>query len=116
MTGAAIWIEAISDAQLRGFRNTNPPAGTILKSGLWAYSRHPNYFGEILFWWGLYLFGLAAEPTMWWTIIGPSAITLLFVFISVPMIDKRSLVRRPGYTEHMMTTSAIVPWPNRGAK
>lgn len=110
VTAAAITIETIADQQLWRFLDAAHEPGAILSSGLWAYSRHPNYFGEILFWWGLFLFGLAADPSYWWTVVGAVAMVLMFVFASVPMIDRRSLARRPGYAEHMAKVSAIVPW------
>lgn len=106
---AAVTIEATADNQLADFLKTRRP-GEILDTGLWSYSRHPNYFGEILFWWSLWLFSLAADWTWWWTFIGPLAITLMFVFASVPMLDKRSVERRPGYEDYMERVSAIVPW------
>jgi steroid 5-alpha reductase family enzyme len=81
-----------------------------MDKGLWKYYRHPNYLGEVTFWWGLYLFALAAKPSYWWMVVGPIAITLLFVFVSIPMMDKRNLERRPGYAEHMKQVSAIIPW------
>jgi len=112
VTAAAIFIESISDEQMTAFVKTKKP-GEIMNRGFWKYSRHPNYFGEISFWWGLYLFGLAANPGYWWTIAGPIAITLLFLFISIPMMDKRSLERRPEYAEHMKQVSALVPWSSR---
>jgi steroid 5-alpha reductase family enzyme len=62
---------------------------------------------------GLYLFGLAANPGWWWTIIGPVAITALFLGISVPMMDTRMLARHPGYAEHIAARSGLVPWPAR---
>ena len=83
--------------------------GATLTTGLWAYSRHPNYLGEILFWWGLYLFALAAYPAAWWTIFGPLSITLLFVFISIPMIEKRHIERRPDYPAYLDRTPMIMP-------
>jgi steroid 5-alpha reductase family enzyme len=110
VTAAAVVIETVADQQLWRFLNRPHERGAILASGLWAYSRHPNYFGEILFWCGLYLFALAADPSYWWTIIGPSAMVLMFIFASVPMIDRRSVERRPGYAAHMAQVSAIVPW------
>ncbi len=106
---AAVVIETVADQQLWGFLAQRKP-GDILQSGLWAYSRHPNYFGEILFWWSLFLFGVAADPAWWWTGVGAVAISLMFHFASVPMIDKRSVERRPGYAELMQRVSAIVPW------
>jgi len=79
--------------------------------GLWKFSRHPNYFGEMGFWWGLYLFGLAADPSCWWwTIIGPLAITLMFRFISLPMIEKRMIERRPQFASHAQHTPLVIPW------
>lgn len=122
-TAGAIALEAVADRQLWKFRRANPEPGAIMKSGLWRTSRHPNYLGEISFWWGLYFIGVSADlrvvgerfapgwghPTPWWTIAGPLGITLLFVFISIPMINKRHLARRPGYADHMRVTSALIP-------
>jgi len=113
VTAGAIVIEAVADAQLRTFRQTAKP-GEIMARGLWAYSRHPNYFGELMFWWGLFAFALAADGGAWRTGVGAVAITALFVFVSVPMLDRRSLARRPEYADHMKRVSAIVPWPPRG--
>lgn len=112
VTAAAVAIEAVADAQLHAFRRTAKP-GDIMDAGLWAWSRHPNYLGEMLFWWGLFLFALAADPTAWRTGVGAFAISALFVFISVPMLDRRSLARRPAYARHMRRVSAIVFWPRR---
>jgi len=109
VASAAIFIETMADEQMIAFARTKQP-GQIMNRGLWKYSRHPNYFGEISFWWGLYFFGLAANASYWWTIAGPIAITMLFLFISIPMMDKRSKERRPEYAEHMKKISALVPW------
>lgn len=109
VTATAIWLEGTADKQLHQFLTTNKTPGTIMKSGLWAYSRHPNYLGEMLFWWGLYLFALGAGWQNWWCIVGPLSITLLFYFISVPLIDKRSLARRPKYAEHMQEVPMLFP-------
>jgi steroid 5-alpha reductase family enzyme len=111
VTAGAIALEGMADEQLRAFRLTNPPPGTILETGVWAWSRHPNYLGEVSLWWGLALFGLAADGGAWWVLAGPVAITLLFTFISVPLLDKRSLARRPQYAEHMARVPALFPWP-----
>lgn len=110
ITGGAIWIEARADKELVRFRRSTPPAEAILASGLWAYSRHPNYFGEMSFWWGLYVLGLAADPTYWWTIVGPIAITLLFRFASLPLIETRMLQRRPAFAAHQQRVSMVIPW------
>ncbi len=110
VTATAVWVEMRADKQLHDFTRTKKP-GEILATGLWAYSRHPNYFGEVLFWWGLYLFSVAAAPELWWTLIGPVMITMMFVFVSIPMIDERSRQRRPGYAEHMNKVSPLIPLP-----
>jgi len=110
VTAAAIIIETTADQQLRRFVRTNSQPRKIMSTGLWAYSRHPNYLGEIMFWWGLFIFALAADLSYWWVIVGPLAMTVLFVFVSIPMMDKRSLERRTGYEEHMRRVSALIPW------
>lgn len=111
----AIACEAVADRQLHEFRRSSPPPGTILARGLWGWSRHPNYFGEITLWWGLLAFALAAAPGTWWPTAGPVAITLLFTFISIPMIERRMHARREGWPEHCRRVSVLVPWPPRRA-
>ncbi len=110
VTGGAIVIEAVADKQLNRFVKSNPPKDAVMSSGLWAYSRHPNYFGEISFWWGLFIFSMAADGFHWWTIIGPLAITIMFLAVSIPMIEKRMLSHRPHYAEHQKSVSMLVPW------
>jgi steroid 5-alpha reductase family enzyme len=110
ITAGAIILETTADEQLRKFVKANPKPGKIMSKGLWAYSRHPNYLGEILFWWGLFLFALSADFSYWWVVVGPVAMTLLFIFASIPMMDKRNLERKPGYKEHMKKVPALVPW------
>ncbi len=105
-----ILLEATADQQLRRFRLSNKEPQRILESGVWKYSRHPNYFGEMMVWWGIALFGLAAGGLVWSTFAGAIAITLLFFFISTPMIDKRMLASRPAYAGRMKRVSALVPW------
>jgi steroid 5-alpha reductase family enzyme len=114
VTVLAIGIEAEADRELKAFRSNPGNRGLSINSGLWAYSRHPNYFGEVLFWWGLYLFGLAADIGYWWTIIGPLAVTALFMFVSVPMMDRHMLGRRESYSENMRRIPALIPWFPRG--
>jgi len=113
VTGLAIAIETIADRQLRSYLRSPHDEHGILNAGLWSRCRHPNYLGEILFWWGLFLFGMAAQPGRMWTavsVLGPLAITLLFVFVSVPWMDRRMLSRHPAWAEHMKQTRALLPW------
>lgn len=107
----AVTIQTISDLQLHAFIRTRKP-GELMDKGLWAWSRHPNYFGEIGVWFGLMLFGLAVDPSQWWWVcLGAAAMILMFVFASVPFLDNRSLERRPAYADYMKRTSAIIPLP-----
>jgi steroid 5-alpha reductase family enzyme len=113
VTGAFVVVEAVADLQLRHFAAKAGHEAGIVNAGLWRYSRHPNYLGEIGFWWGLWIFAVAAAPSWWWTVVGPIAMVLLFAFVSVPLMDQRSLDRRPGYAEHMRQVAALVPLPRR---
>ena len=110
ITAGAIVIETIADRQLWKFTRQKPRSGEIMTKGLWAYSRHPNYFGEITFWWGIYLFGLAADSAYWWTIIGPALVTLLFTAVSIPLMEKRNLATRPDYAAVRRKIPALFLW------
>ena len=109
VTGGAILVETIADRQLHAFVKSGP-GDAILSSGIWAYSRHPNYFGEVCYWWGLFLFSLAAGAFHWWTIAGAAAITVMFAGVSIPLMEKRMLSRRPLFAERRRKVSALVPW------
>jgi steroid 5-alpha reductase family enzyme len=113
VTGGAIAIEGIADEQLRRYRSRAQAPGAIMEEGLWAYSRHPNYFGEISFWAGLFLFGLAADGSSSWRVIGPISMACLFVLGTIPMMEKRSLEKRPAYAELQKRVSMLVPLPRR---
>jgi steroid 5-alpha reductase family enzyme len=113
MTAAGIIIEAIADNQLHRFLQRRHDDSRVLDSGLWAYSRHPNYFGEVLFWWGLALLGLAAAPGRWWLMLGAAGVTLMILVVSMPMIDQRALRKRPHYAEQMSRVAGLFPWFRR---
>lgn len=115
VTALAVGLETVADRQLHDFRASKPAAGAMMEQGLWAHSRHPNYLGEMLFWWGLFFFSLAAQgslslASLWPYVTGPLWITGLFVFASIPMIEKRSVERRPAYRELMQRVPMVVPW------
>jgi steroid 5-alpha reductase family enzyme len=112
-TTAAIALEAVADLQLRRFMSSRRPRGATLDTGVWAWCRHPNYLGEMGFWWGLWILGFAARPSWWWTAVGPLAITLLFVLVSVPWKDRRMLANHPEWVGHMKRTPALLPAPWR---
>ena len=110
VTLGAVLIEFIADEQLRKFVKNKKEPGETMTSGLWGYSRHPNYFGETAFWWGIFLFGIAARPDYWWVIIGPLGMTILFHFISIPMIEERMLRKRDNYKEVIAKVPRWIPW------
>lgn len=110
----AVALEAAADRQLRRFLATRADAAAVLETGLWSLSRHPNYLGEVLFWWGLFLLGLAADPGRAWTAVGALSITALFVLVSVPWMDRRMLARHPAWADRMQRVPALLPWPRRG--
>ena len=115
---SSFWLGEFDPARAyseRGFESYDPDrhrADGFITTGVWAWCRHPNYLGEVGFWWGLFLFALAAGWGNWWTIAGPAAMTILFVFISVPLMDRRML-RRPGYAEYLNRVPALIPRPPR---
>ncbi len=110
---AAIAIETVADLQLRRFMSSRRPRGATLDNGVWAWCRHPNYLGEIGFWWGLWLLGVAARPGITWSVLGPVAMTALFAFASIPMKDRRMLENHPEYAERMRRVPALLPLPRR---
>lgn len=109
--GATI-IELTADEQMRIFKRICGK-GKCIETGLWRYSRHPNYFGECLFWWGLWIMGVGANRDAYWTALGPAAITFMFVFISIPMMEKRLMSSRIGYGEVKKRVSSLIPWPKK---
>ncbi len=109
ITVIAILFETIADQQLYIFIKNRENTQEIITKGLWAYSRHPNYFGEILFWWGLYLFALAANVSFFWAIIGPISITILFNTVSIPLMEKRNILRKPEYLNYKKRVSRLIP-------
>ena len=112
VTGGAILIEGVADLQVRAFARRGPAPGAVMDLGLWSVSRHPNYLGEIGFWWGLWLFGVSADPAAWgWTVIGPLAITVMFLVISIPMIERRHRTKRPAYTDYQARVPMLLPRP-----
>ena len=105
-------VEALADAQLRRFKRTAAP-GELCDVGLWRYSRHPNYFGESVVWWGLFTIA-AGVPSGWMTLVSPLLITWLLLRVSgVTLLEQGLAVSKPGYADYVRRTSAFVPWPPR---
>jgi steroid 5-alpha reductase family enzyme len=102
-------VEWVADWQLSRFKRENTK-DTFINEGLWAFSRHPNYLGEIGFWLGIFLFLLSSKVYSGiWTVIGFLLMVMLFNFISIPMMDKRNLERREGYKEYMKSVPSLFP-------
>lgn len=111
-TVSAILYEWIADEQLYRFRKSDQ-RGTFIRSGLWRYSRHPNYLGEISFWGGIFLFVLSSSgfKSFWgyWTVIGLISMIVLFTLISIPLMEKRNKERKPGYQGYAGEVPALLP-------
>jgi len=113
---AAVTLELVADVQMHRFVAARQP-GAAMDCGVWSWSRHPNYFGEISFWFALALFGIAASPRdAWWLGAGALAMLALFLGASIPMMEKRSLERRPQYQDVIDRVPRLVPRPPRRAK
>ena len=106
---AATGLEAAADRQLRRFQALRRDGQQILAEGVWSWCRHPNYLGEILFWWGLWLAAAAADPRHLWTGLGAVAITAMFQTISLPLIEGRMRERRERYGDIIRTSRALFP-------
>ena len=102
---AAATIQLIADKQIHDFRKANP--GKCCNVGLWKHGRHPNYFGEIMFWWGIWIM-YATFCGFDWYVCGPIAMTALFLGISIPLMEKRQLQNKPGYDEYRKQTRMLI--------
>ena len=110
VTAGAIGTEAVADVHLRRFTADPANAGRTMDRGVWSRSRHPNYLGEIGFWCGLWLFGVAAAPAgWWWTLAGPVVMVALFELASVPLMEQRSLRRRADYPAYRDRVPRLLP-------
>ena len=102
------FFEAAGDWQLARFKANPANRGKVMDTGVWRYTRHPNYFGDAAQWWAYYLVALAAGG--WWTIFSPILMTTLLVRVSGVALLEKSLDSRPGYREYIESTSAFIPW------
>ena len=116
MLGAVVWatgfvFESVGDWQLARFKADPDNRGRVMDRGLWAWSRHPNYFGEFLVWWGFFLVALAT-PGGWWTMISPIIISIVLLKMTgVPLTEAALKTRRPGYADYIRRTSTFFPRP-----
>jgi len=106
-------IEVLADRQLRQFKKKPESKNQVLKTGLWAWSRHPNYFGEAVLWWGLFMIACAVDGVVY-TFVSPLLMTFLLVRVSgVRMLDGILKDTKPAYADYMESTSSFIPWPPR---
>jgi len=107
----AVWIQASADKTMRAFRKnqTKPNATKTINVGLWKYSRHPNYFAEILFWWSLWVLQMGAN-NQWVSASGAMIVTLLFLFVSIPMMERHLLGKNQEYEKYKQSVSMLIPW------
>ena len=109
-----ILLEIFADIQMHEFRINPDNKGNVINIGLWKYSRHPNYLGEISFWWGVYVLSLATHPPTYY-ISGAIVVSLLFFFISIPMMEKR-MKNKIGFADYKKRTPVLIPWKLFGNK
>jgi steroid 5-alpha reductase family enzyme len=108
--GIGFFFEAVGDWQLTRFKANPANKGKVLNTGLWAYTRHPNYFGDAMVWWGYFLIALAT-PGGLVTVYSPLIMTLLLLKVSgVAMLEKTLVETKPQYREYIAATSAFFPW------
>ena len=113
LAAAGLLFEAIADVQLAGFRAVAANRGKVMDRGLWGWSRHPNYFGEAVMWWGFFLIGFSAAH-QWWLVLSPLLVTFLLLQVSgVTLMEDKIDDRRPGYAAYKRRVSAFVPMPPR---
>lgn len=106
-----IGFEATGDAQLAAFKRDPSSKGKVMDRGLWRYTRHPNYFGDAVVWWGLACFGVASGA--WYTLASSAFMTFLLVRVSGVALLESTMKKRPGYTEYVGSTSSFFPLPPR---
>lgn len=110
--GLGFYFESVADRELKDFISDPENKGKIMDKGLWCYSRHPNYFGEVTQWWGIFVIALSI-PGSFFTIVGPLTITLLILFVSgIPLLEKK-YIGRPDFEEYKKHTSIFFPLPPR---
>lgn len=117
LIGIAIWLtgfffEAVGDWQLRYHMNNPDNKGKLLTSGLWRYTRHPNYFGEVTQWWGIFVL-VAVAPYWGLSLLGPLVVTILIVFFTGVPLAERHFIGRKGWEEYKKHTSRLIPLPPR---
>jgi steroid 5-alpha reductase family enzyme len=118
--GFVVWLvgiifESVGDWQMYWFKRDPNNRGRVMNRGLWKYTRHPNYFGDFMVWWGIYL--AAAQPnSWWWTIFAPALMSFLLLRVSgVTLLESSLKSRIEGYEQYVLQTSSFFPWPTKSS-
>ncbi|MEA4914382.1 MAG: DUF1295 domain-containing protein [Christensenella sp.] len=106
---SAATLQLIADVQMHRFQKRAANRGQIIRSGVWRHARHPNYLGEILMWWGVYAVLLSVRPDLWPLGLGALTNTLMFLFISIPMAEKRMAGYKEGFDRYVKETNKLLP-------
>ena len=115
--GVLVWViglffETVGDLQLAQFKADPANQSKVLDSGLWHYTRHPNYFGDFLMWWGLYVVAVS-QSSVWWTAVGPAVMSIFLMRVSgVTLLEKSLRQTKPEYEEYERRTNAFFPGPS----
>ncbi len=114
LLGLVVWItgfyfESVGDKQLSNFIKNSDNKGKLMREGLWKLTRHPNYFGEVTMWWGIWIISLSANM-VWFSVLGPLTITILILKISgIPMLEKK-MKENPDFADYEKKTNKFIPW------
>jgi steroid 5-alpha reductase family enzyme/ligand-binding SRPBCC domain-containing protein len=115
LLGALIWgvgffFEAVGDYQMARFKSNPANNGKVMRSGLWGYTRHPNYFGDATLWWGYFVIA-AGTPNGYWSFFGPVLMTVLLLRVSgVALLERTQVETKPDYKDYIESTSSFLPW------
>ncbi|MCK5304058.1 MAG: DUF1295 domain-containing protein, partial [Candidatus Heimdallarchaeota archaeon] len=105
----AIIVETVADEQLRNFLKTKQK-GELMTKGIWSVTRHPNYFGEVSFWWGMFFFAISSGVSTLWVVVGPISMIILFLIVSIPLMENRLMKKYPSYIDYKSRVSSFIPW------
>lgn len=117
VVGIAVWmagllVESIGDRQLRQFKADPANKGVVMDRGLWAWTRHPNYFGDATVWWGLWIVSIASWISLV-TVFSPALMTYFLIHVTGARLTEKYMANRPGFDEYCSRTSFFVPLPPR---
>ena len=108
---SAATLQFVADAQLHRFQKRERSRAEIIRTGVWRHSRHPNYLGEILMWWGVFIVMFSVFPERWYFAAGALVNTLMFQFVSIPMAEKRMAAYKEGFSDYVAKTNKLLPVP-----